>query len=118
MKMSVTYYGNKQVHNGHDFYPSAVTAKPRRFFCCVVNFNLLKKISGKEVVTYEIPKPYIGIHRFVFVLLKQKGRQTVKNLPTSRDRFNTRRFTADNDLGLPVAAIFFNAKRETAARRR
>lgn len=28
MKMSVTY-GNKQVYNGHEFYPSAVAAKPR-----------------------------------------------------------------------------------------
>lgn len=27
-KMFVTY-GNKQVYNGHEFYPSAVTEKPR-----------------------------------------------------------------------------------------
>lgn len=27
-KMFVTY-GNKQVYNGHEFYPSAVTTKPR-----------------------------------------------------------------------------------------
>ncbi|KAL0316114.1 UNVERIFIED_CONTAM: CEN-like protein 1 [Sesamum radiatum] len=36
----------------------------------------------------------------------------------SRDYFNTRRFAAENGLGLPVAAVFFNAQRETAARRR
>ncbi|KAI3447475.1 hypothetical protein Pfo_004140 [Paulownia fortunei] len=73
---------------------------------------------GQEVLSYEIPRPNIGIHRFVFVLFKQRGRQTANNLPTSRDYFNTRRFAAENELGLPVAAVFFNAQRETAARRR
>ncbi|XP_044468702.1 CEN-like protein 1 [Mangifera indica] len=72
---------------------------------------------GKEVVSYEIPKPVVGIHRYVFILFKQRGRQTVKT-PTSRDYFNTRRFAQDNGLGLPVAAVYFNAQRETAARRR
>lgn len=70
------------------------------------------------MVPYESPRPNIGIHRFVFVLFRQRGRQTVKKLPTSRDYFNTRQFAADNDLGLPVAAVFFNAQRETAARKR
>jgi phosphatidylethanolamine-binding protein len=74
-------------------------------------------LSGRELVSYESPKPYIGIHRFVFVLFKQKGRQAVPP-PSSRDYFSTRRFAADNDLGLPVAAHYFNAQRETAARRR
>ncbi|KAJ4970131.1 hypothetical protein NE237_003230 [Protea cynaroides] len=72
---------------------------------------------GREVVSYEIPRPYIGIHRFVFVLFKQKRRNTVSP-PNSRDGFNTRSFAAENELGLPVAAVFFNAQRETAARRR
>ncbi|KAL3628297.1 CEN-like protein 2 [Castilleja foliolosa] len=73
---------------------------------------------GKEIVSYEAPKPIIGIHRFVFALFKQKGRQTVSRMPVSTDNFDTRRFAADNELGLPVAAVFFNAQRETAARRR
>ncbi|KAL5545872.1 hypothetical protein UlMin_005559 [Ulmus minor] len=72
---------------------------------------------GREVVSYEIPKPNIGIHRFVFVLFKQKSRQSVTP-PSSRDNFNARSFAAENDLGLPVAAVYFNAQRETAARRR
>ncbi|XP_042494365.1 CEN-like protein 2 [Macadamia integrifolia] len=72
---------------------------------------------GREVVCYEIPRPNIGIHRFVFVLFKQKSRNTV-SFPTSRDHFNTRSFAAENELGLPVAAVFFNGQRETAARRR
>ncbi|XP_022963124.1 CEN-like protein 2 [Cucurbita moschata] len=69
---------------------------------------------GREEVSYEIPKPTIGIHRFVFVLFKQKHRCSV-NSPSSRDHFNTRRFAAENDLGLPVAAVYFNAQRGTAA---
>jgi len=69
-------------------------------------------------VSYEIPKPNIGIHRFVFVLFKQKTRESVTASPSSRDYFNTRNFASQNDLGLPVAAVYFNAQRETAARRR
>ncbi|KAL2541030.1 Protein CENTRORADIALIS-like [Abeliophyllum distichum] len=72
---------------------------------------------GREVVSYEMPKPNIGIHRFVFLLFKQKKRQTVE-APLSRDKFITRRFAEENELGLPVAAVFFNCQRETAARRR
>nr|ATT59259.1 TERMINAL FLOWER1 [Lindera megaphylla] len=72
---------------------------------------------GREVVGYEIPRPNIGIHRFVFALFKQKRRQAI-HPPSTRDHFSTRRFAQDNDLGLPVAAVFFNAQRETAARRR
>ncbi|GFZ20321.1 PEBP (phosphatidylethanolamine-binding protein) family protein [Actinidia rufa] len=71
---------------------------------------------GREVVNYEMPRPSIGIHRFVFVLFKQKQRQVVTS-PPLRDQFNTRSFAEENELGLPVAAVFFNAQRETAARR-
>lgn len=66
---------------------------------------------------YESPKPVIGIHRYVFILFKQRGRQTVRP-PVSRDYFNTRMFSHENGLGLPVAAVYFNAQRETAPRRR
>ncbi|XP_057798569.1 CEN-like protein 1 [Salvia miltiorrhiza] len=72
---------------------------------------------GRETVSYEAPKPVIGIHRYVFVLFKQRGRQTVRP-PASRDCFNTRAFAEENGLGLPVAAVYFNAQRETACRRR
>ncbi|XP_014503123.1 CEN-like protein 1 [Vigna radiata var. radiata] len=72
---------------------------------------------GKDIMAYESPKPVIGIHRYVFILFKQRGRQTVR-APSSRDHFNTRRFSQENGLGLPVAAVYFNAQRETAARRR
>ncbi|KAL6585661.1 Protein TERMINAL FLOWER 1 [Orobanche minor] len=73
---------------------------------------------GKEVKKYEKPKADIGIHRYVFVLFQQTGRKTVTHLPTSRDHFNTRGFADANGLGDPVAAIYFNARRATAARGR
>ncbi|GAB2274619.1 CEN-like protein 2 [Dionaea muscipula] len=74
---------------------------------------------GTELVSYEMPRPQIGIHRFVFILFKQRCRQqAVSGTPVSRDRFNTRSFAEENDLGLPVAAVYFNCQRETAARRR
>ncbi|KAJ7947982.1 Terminal flower 1 [Quillaja saponaria] len=73
---------------------------------------------GKELVPYEMPRPNIGIHRFVFLLFKQKQRQQTVIKPPSRDRFCTRKFAEENDLGLPVAAVFFNAQRETACRKR
>ncbi|XP_052186258.1 CEN-like protein 1 [Diospyros lotus] len=72
---------------------------------------------GREIVGYEAPKPVIGIHRYVFVLFRQRARQTVR-APASRDCFITRDFAAENGLGLPVAVVYFNAQRETAARRR
>ncbi|KAI4378138.1 hypothetical protein MLD38_015663 [Melastoma candidum] len=73
---------------------------------------------GREVVLYESPRPVVGIHRYIFVLFKQmRGRQSVQ-VPASRDHFNARRFSVENDLGPPVAAIYFNSQRETAARRR
>lgn len=73
--------------------------------------------AGKEVVSYESPRPVVGIHRYVFILFKQKGRQVVQP-PAFRDNFNTRQFAQDNNLGSPVAVLYFNAQRETAARRR
>ncbi|XP_042407164.1 CEN-like protein 2 isoform X1 [Zingiber officinale] len=74
--------------------------------------------AGNEVVRYESPRPSIGIHRFVFVLFQQRRRQSVAATPAQRDRFSTRSFAEGNDLGLPVAVVYFNAQRETAARRR
>ncbi|XP_010521662.1 PREDICTED: protein CENTRORADIALIS-like [Tarenaya hassleriana] len=73
---------------------------------------------GKEMIGYEMPRPNIGIHRFVFMLFKQKRRSSVVSVPSYRDQFNTRIFAQENDLGLPVAAVFFNCQRETASRRR
>ncbi|GLJ55973.1 hypothetical protein SUGI_1201590 [Cryptomeria japonica] len=72
---------------------------------------------GREIIGYESPNPMVGIHRYVLTLFKQSGKGRV-DLPNSRRRFKTRAFAESNGLGLPVAAIYFNAQRETAARRR
>ncbi|XP_065027946.1 protein SELF-PRUNING-like isoform X2 [Musa acuminata AAA Group] len=149
VRIMVTYSSNKLVFNGHEFYPSTVTSRPRvevqggdmrSFFTLVMTDPDVPGPSdpylrehlhwivtdipgttdasfGREVVSYESPRPNIGIHRFVFVLFKQKRRQAVSP-PASRDRFSTRRFAEENGLDLPVAAVYFNSQRETAARRR
>nr|WRK13948.1 flowering locus T-like protein 3 [Diospyros sp. 'deyangshi']WRK13951.1 flowering locus T-like protein 6 [Diospyros sp. 'deyangshi'] len=70
---------------------------------------------GQEVVKYESPLPHLGIHRFVFVLFQQLGRQTVYP-PSLRHNFCTRDFAMLYNLGLPVAAVYFNAQREPSNR--
>ncbi|XP_008780096.1 protein HEADING DATE 3A-like [Phoenix dactylifera] len=66
---------------------------------------------GRELTTYESPGPAFGIHRMVFALFHQLGRETVFATPT-RNNFNTRDFAQENHLGLPVAAAYFNCQRE------
>ncbi|KAK4780496.1 hypothetical protein SAY87_016602 [Trapa incisa] len=148
MRIAVIFSSNRQVFNGHELFPSWVTLKPKveilggdlRSFFTLIMIDLdvpgpsdpylrehlhwyVLYIHTKihtlrtELVPYEMPRPNIGIHRFVFVLFKQTRRQGVKP-PTFRDGFSTRKFAEENELGLPVAAVFFNAQRETAARRR
>uniref|UniRef100_A0A1U7Y9L5 Protein FLOWERING LOCUS T-like n=1 Tax=Nicotiana sylvestris TaxID=4096 RepID=A0A1U7Y9L5_NICSY len=67
---------------------------------------------GNEVVCYESPQPSMGIHRFVFALFRQLGRETVY-APGWRQNFNTRDFAELYNLGLPVAAVYFNCHRES-----
>ncbi|KAK4353444.1 hypothetical protein RND71_028962 [Anisodus tanguticus] len=65
-----------------------------------------------EIVRYESPTPSMGIHRFVFVLFRQLGRETVYG-PCRRGNFNTRDFAKVYNLGLPVASVYFNCHRES-----
>ncbi|KAK3229091.1 hypothetical protein Dsin_000972 [Dipteronia sinensis] len=69
---------------------------------------------GQEVICYESPRPSAGIHRFVFVLFRQLGRQTVYP-PGWRQNFNTRDFAELYNLGPPVAAVYFNSQRESGS---
>ncbi|XP_073117132.1 protein FLOWERINGUS T 1-like [Elaeis guineensis] len=66
---------------------------------------------GREIISYETPEPVLGIHRMVFVLFHQLGRETVF-APPMRHNFNTRAFAHQHHLGLPVAAAYFNCQRE------
>uniref|UniRef100_A0ACD5ZVW8 Uncharacterized protein n=1 Tax=Avena sativa TaxID=4498 RepID=A0ACD5ZVW8_AVESA len=79
--------------------------------------------QGQEVVPYMAPCPPLGIHRYVLVLYQQKARVAAPAAPGAdaasvRARFSTRAFADRHDLGLPVAAVFFNAQKEPASRRR
>ena len=70
--------------------------------------------AGQEIVCYESPRPTVGIHRFLFVLFRQLGRQTVY-APGWRQNFNTRDFAELYNLGSPVAAVYFNCQRESGS---
>ncbi|XP_061359480.1 protein VERNALIZATION 3-like [Gastrolobium bilobum] len=67
---------------------------------------------GQEIVNYESPRPTSGIQRITFVLFRQLGRQIV-HAPRWRTNFNTREFAEVYNLGLPVAAVYFNCQRES-----
>ncbi|XP_054804938.1 protein FLOWERING LOCUS T-like isoform X1 [Prosopis cineraria] len=71
---------------------------------------------GREIVSYESPRPTVGIHRYVFVLFRQsEGRQMVDAAEWRRQNFNTRDFAMLSNLGPPVAALFFNCQRQSGS---
>ncbi|GAB4826839.1 hypothetical protein Ancab_033718 [Ancistrocladus abbreviatus] len=72
--------------------------------------------KGIELVEYMEPKPPMGIHRYVFALFRQKAAGKYgSQLPKGRNNFSTRQFAAQADLGLPVAAVYFNSQKEASA---
>ncbi|XP_010270138.1 PREDICTED: protein HEADING DATE 3A-like [Nelumbo nucifera] len=66
---------------------------------------------GNEILCYQSPRPVAGIHRIVFVLFEQTVRQET-DAPGWRSNFNVRDFAELYNLGLPVAAVYFNCPRE------
>ncbi|XP_039143837.1 protein MOTHER of FT and TFL1 homolog 1 [Dioscorea cayenensis subsp. rotundata] len=74
--------------------------------------------QGEVVVPYMGPRPPVGIHRYVFVLFHQKSPFPAVAPPESRANFCTRAFAALYQLGLPVSAVYFNAQKEPANKRR
>ncbi|KQK18442.1 hypothetical protein BRADI_1g42510v3 [Brachypodium distachyon] len=78
--------------------------------------------QGKEVVPYMSPRPALGIHRYVLVVFQQRAPAPAvapgEEAPGVRAGFRTREFAKEHGLGLPVAAMYFNAQKEPASRRR
>ncbi|RZB47353.1 Protein FLOWERING LOCUS T [Glycine soja] len=74
------------------------------------DINIGHIYAGREVVFYESPNPSAGIHRLVFILFQQLGRDTVIT-PEWRHNFNSRNFAEINNLA-PVAAAYANCQRE------
>ncbi|KAI3934833.1 hypothetical protein MKW92_053905 [Papaver armeniacum] len=125
-------YTSKDVTNGCEFKPSAVVSQPRveiggddmrTFYTLVMVDPDAPSPSDPSLREYlhwlvtDIPGTTgtnCGIHRFVFVLFRQLGRQTVY-APGWRQNFNTRDFAEIHNLGLPVAAVYFNCQRESGS---
>lgn len=75
--------------------------------------------EGEELVAYQRPQPPTGIHRYIFALFEQKGRmEKPETLPEPRHNFSTREFASENELGLPVAAVYFNSQKEPAGNKK
>ena len=89
---------------------------------CNMNYDVMFWIVGKELVAYMGPRPPTGIHRYIFVLFKQKHAMMVGSLgcraPEGRGNFSTRQFAAQYELGPPVAAVYFNSQKEPATKKR
>nr|QVX19916.1 flowering locus T/terminal flower 1-2 [Anemia villosa] len=143
----VVAYPARQVNNGCEIKVSAVTDRPRvqiggqdGLYTLVMtdpdapspSEPLMREVVhwivtdipagtdatyGREILTYEAPKPMIGIHRYVFVLFKQLGPLVVMP-PLYRNNFNSRDFAITYDLGFPAAAVYFNCQKQAGGRRR
>ncbi|PWZ16040.1 hypothetical protein Zm00014a_020428 [Zea mays] len=136
-------FGAKDLTNGCEIKPSVAAAAPavliagraNDLFTLVMTDpdapspseptmrELLHWYGGETVVPYVGPRPPVGIHRYVLVVYQQKARVTAPPslapaTEATRARFSNRAFADRHDLGLPVAAMFFNAQKETASRRR
>lgn len=95
-------------------------------YACLVFADALLHIpvsAGQAVVPYMGPRPMVGIHRYVLVVFQHKAPLTpppalAPGSDGARVRFTTRAFANRHQLGLPVAAMYFNAQKEPANRRR
>ncbi|RWR75793.1 Phosphatidylethanolamine-binding protein PEBP [Cinnamomum micranthum f. kanehirae] len=124
-------YGSRRVSNGCNITPSAavnppniqITGDPDDFYTLVRMVSDIPGGStasqGKEVLQYMAPEPPVGIHRFVFVLFSQNKTSDIPVMPPpARQNFRTRDFAAQYGFGLPVAGVYFNARKEPTKKKR
>ncbi|XP_021747772.1 protein TWIN SISTER of FT-like [Chenopodium quinoa] len=79
----------------------------------VTNIPATGNISyGQEIVSYESPRPSLGIHRFVFVVFRHYETKTISN-PGWRQNFFTREFAQRYELRMPISAMYFTCQRES-----
>ncbi|OMO65020.1 Phosphatidylethanolamine-binding protein PEBP [Corchorus olitorius] len=111
------HYGSKQVMVDPDA-PSPSEPRLREIVVDIPHGHDATK--GRELVPYMGPCPPTGIHRYILALFKQERAAAAGGiqLPNGRANFNTRQFAAQNGLGLPVAALYFNSHKEPALKKR
>ncbi|KAL2621622.1 hypothetical protein R1flu_001827 [Riccia fluitans] len=73
--------------------------------------------AGQCVVPYEGPKPMVGIHRYVFAVFRQEHPLALCP-PSTRQNFCTHFVAQQFNLGKPVAAVYFNSRKESRASKR
>nr|GMD83126.1 protein MOTHER of FT and TFL1-like [Ipomoea batatas] len=130
-------YGSKKIANGVEITPSSAAQKPsimvdpdapspseptfREWLHWIVKDipEGSEASKGREVVEYIGPSPPTGIHRYVLALFRQReAMQVPQKPPEGRGNFRTRQFAADNGLGLPVAALYFNSQKQSATNKK
>ncbi|CAN1284499.1 Protein MOTHER of FT and TFL1 [Linum perenne] len=136
------HYGSRKVSNGCEIKPSAAAQKPVVQVLHDAPFSSV--LYTLVMVDPDAPSPseprlrewlhWImvdipegsdaskGIHRYVLALFRQErpltgGRMRVV-APEVRGNFCTRHFAARNGLGPPVAAVYFNSRKEPAVKKR
>lgn len=66
--------------------------------------------SGDEIAKYTPPNPPFGVHRYVIALFLQQE-AIVATAPQSFSNFDVREFSEQYKLNLPVAALYFVARK-------
>ena len=62
------------------------------------------------------PPKAVGLHRYVYLVFKQQGRNILSRVKASRTniidrfKFNTKNFIKENNLGSPIAGNFYLAQ--------
>ncbi|KAK4396737.1 protein CENTRORADIALIS [Sesamum angolense] len=138
VKMSVRYKCNNHVYNAHQLFPSTLASTPkvhvlggdmRTFFTLIMTDPdvpgptdpyLREHLHWKRSGELRNSK---AKHRDSSAGIRAVQTEEEVQLqgiapPVCRDGFSTRKFAEENELGLPVAALFFNCQRPSASTRR
>ncbi|XP_059437735.1 protein HEADING DATE 3A isoform X2 [Corylus avellana] len=119
ISLRVTYNNNREVNNGCELKPSQLVNQPR----VDIGGEDLRTFYTLVMVDPDAPSPSDpNLREYLHWLVTDIpattgasfGRQTVY-APGWRQNFNTKDFAELYNLGLPVAALYFNCQRESGS---